>query len=99
MPFRYAYLTKQGNRIHTVALVNKAVKLFDNEQEARDEADRLNQEEWRLKTPSEKAKWFRRWTDAPDKKNDAYAMHNEGHEPPPRDETPELSIQKGYDTP
>ena len=99
MQFRYAYLTRQGNRIHTVALGDKAVKLFDNEQEARDEADRLNQEERSLKTPSEKAEWFRRWTDAPDKRNEAYAMRREGREPPPGDENPEPGIREGCVTP
>lgn len=99
MPFRYAYFTRQGDKVHAVAVNSKAVKLFSTEQEARDEADRLNQEERSLKTPSEKAEWFRRWADATDKRNEADAMLYENHEPPPRDETPEPIIREGCVTP
>ena len=68
MPFRYAYLTRGGDKIHTVARHNKAIQTFPTEQQARDEADRLNRQENALKTPEEKANWARYWENAPDRR-------------------------------
>lgn len=74
MPFKYGYLTARGSKVHAVATTTKVVKLLDTEQEARDEADRLNEHERNLKTPYEKAEWFRQWADAPDKTDEAYGF-------------------------
>lgn len=74
MPFKYGYLTARGGKVHAVATTTKVVILCDTEQEARNQADRLNQEERSLKTPYDKAEWFQKWTGAPDKTDEAYGF-------------------------
>ena len=68
MPFKYAYLTRGGGKVHAVARHNKAVQTIPTEQQARDEAGRLNRQESTLKTPQEKADWDRYWNNAPDRR-------------------------------
>ena len=68
MPFKYAYITRGGGMVHAVARHNKAVQTFPTEQQAREEADRLNRRENDIKTPQEKADWARYWNNVPDRR-------------------------------